>query len=168
MRSFVTEAGDHSLQDVLSRLRFLASLKPGEKIDVATHSVQTPGFFGQVYRTLFARGESREATLAYVRATLGEAYDLVERFEAAARPARPAGGTPPCGTPPGGLPGAPPGAREAESFDARMARLLRGQLTATRAGIEALATTYSDDRMFASRVGTLVSTLDTWLAGSGP
>jgi hypothetical protein len=129
---------DHgeAVQDVVSRLLFIASLRPGEKVDVATLSVQTPGILGRFYRTTVARGETRHATLDFIRLTLKEAYGLVPVFHG-------------CGEP----------------FGRTLGLMVVDALGAAKAGLVSLRDTYKHDRMFALRLDTLANALDAKLAG---
>lgn len=135
MKTFVIDGGQHSVQDVISKLKFISTLKPGEKIDVASLSVQPDTFAGRLYRTILARGESRSATLEFIRQTLGEAFDLVSAYVV----------------------------RE-DSFNRKIGQMIIAALSATKTGIMGIAETYKDDRMFVSRVETLVGTLEAKIA----
>lgn len=135
MKAFVTDGSDHSVQDVISRLKFIATLKAGEKIDVATLSVQEPGIAGRLYRTVLARGESRTATLDFIRLTLGEAFDLATAY-----------------------------LKREEAFNKKIGQMIIRALAAAKAGIESLKETYKEDRMFVSRIETLIGTLDAKVA----
>jgi hypothetical protein len=135
MKSFVIDGGQHSVQDVISKLKFIATLKPGEKIDVASLSVQPDTLGGRLYRTILARGESRAATLEFIRQTLGEAFDLASAYVV----------------------------RE-DSFNRKIGEMIIAALSAAKVGIVGLTETYKDDRMFVSRVETLVGTLEAKIA----
>ena len=135
MKSFVIDGSEHSVQDVISRLRFIATLKPGEKIDVATLSVQEDGLRGRIYRSIVARGESRQATLDFIRQALGEAFDLVATY-----------------------------IKREDDFSKKIGQMVIEALALAKKGIESLKETYKDDRMYVSRVETLVGTLDAKVA----
>ena len=118
-------------QDVISRLKFISTIKPGEKIDVASLSVQADTVLGRLYRTVLARGESRTATLEFVRQTLGEAFELAQAQ-----------------------------AVHEDAYVRRLGAMVFTAIVAAKAGIQGLSETYKDDRMFVSRIETLVGTLD--------
>ena len=124
-------AKERSPQDVISRLKFISTLKPGEKIDVASLSVQTDTVLGRIYRTVLARGESRVATLEFIRQTLGEAFELAQAQ-----------------------------AVHEDAYVRRLGAMVFTAIVAAKAGIQGLSETYKDDRMFVSRIETLVGTLD--------
>jgi hypothetical protein len=127
----VVASGHRSVQDVISRLKFVATLQPGERIDVSSLTVLPDTILGRMYRAAFARGESRTVTLEFVRQTLTEAFDMVERF-----------------------------GHGPETLNSRIGDMIVRALSASKAGIASLAETYSEDRMFVSRIGTLLATLD--------
>ena len=122
---------DAAAQDVVSRLKFLASVRPGERIDIATLTVLGNTFASRAHRALFARGESRDATLDFVRRTFIEAFALISS----------------CGAHPG-------------AFERRVGGLVAAALAAARGGVAALAETYVDDRMYAARVAALIEMVD--------
>ena len=128
-------AKEQSAQDVISRLKFISTIKPGEKIDVASLSVQSDTVLGRLYRTVLARGESRSATLEFVRQTLGEAFELAQSQAAAE-----------------------------DAYARRLGAMVFAAIVAAKTGIAGLSETYKDDRMFVSRVETLVGTLDAKIA----
>ena len=123
------------MQDVISKLKFIATLKPGEKVDIASLSVQPNTLVGRLYRTIVARGESRVTTLEFIRQTLGEAFDLTSVYIV----------------------------RE-DSFNRKIGNMILTALTDANSGIKGLAETYKDDRMFTSRIDTLVGTLEAKIA----
>lgn len=135
MKNFVLDGGQHSVQDVISRLKFISTIKPGEKIDVASLSVQTDTLVGRLYRSILARGESRSATLEFIRQTLGEAFDLASAY-----------------------------AVREDAFNRKIGQMIITALSAAKSGIMGLTETYKDDRMFVSRVEILVGTLEAKIA----
>ena len=135
MKSFVTDGGERSVQDIVSKLKFIAIVKAGEKIDVSSLSIQGVTLAGRTYRTFIARGESRAATLTFLRATLGTAFDLASEY-----------------------------ASRGDAFSTKIAGMIISALTVAKTGIIGLTETYRDDRMFVSRVDTLVTTLDAKIA----
>ena len=141
MKSFILDGSERSVQDVVSKLRFIATLKPHERVDVATLSVQPDSYGARAYRTFLARGESRVATLEFIRQTLGEAFDLASAYSIRTEP-----------------------------FNQKIKLMILDALSDSKSGIESLKETYKSDRMFVSRVATLIGTLDakvTDLAGVG-
>jgi hypothetical protein len=135
MKTFVIDGGQHSVQDIISKLKFISTIKPGEKIDVATLSVQPDTIIGRLYRTILARGESRTATLEFIRQTLGEAFDMISLY-----------------------------INHEDAFSRQVGMMIVSALSVAKAGIMGLTETYKDDRMFVSRVEILVGTLEAKIA----
>ena len=143
MKAFVIDGSEHSVQDVISRLKFISTIKPEEKIDVSTLSIQNIGILGRLYRTFFARSESRQATLDFIRYTLGDAFELAAVYLRDQEPRERTMYDP-----------------SPHTFNMKISEILINSLIAAKTGIESLKETYRDDRMFVSRVGTLIDTLD--------
>jgi len=131
MKEFVVDGGQHSVQDIISKLKFISTLKPGEKIDVASLSIQPDTLASRLYRTILARGESRMGTLEFIRQTLGEAFDIISTYS-----------------------------NKDDIFNNKINQMLTTALTSAKIGIAGLTETYKDDRMFISRIETLVGTLN--------
>jgi hypothetical protein len=130
---------DAAAQDVVSRLKFLASVRPGERIDVATLTVLGNTVAARAHRALFARGESRDATLEFVRRTFDDAFAIASA----------------CGAHPG-------------AYERRVGGLVAAALDAARGGVAALAETYADDRMYAARVAALIEIVDARIGNDAP
>jgi len=135
MAEFLAESGEHTVQDAVSKLRFIAQLRVGERVDVTTLSIIPDTYYNRSYRALFARGESRVATYDFVHQALDGAHALAVAYLSSER-----------------------------DFDRKLGHMLAEALTAARPGIETMSLTYGDDRMFVSRVSTLLDTLDAKLA----
>lgn len=130
---------DAAAQDVVSRLKFLATVRPGERIDVATLTVLGNTVAARAHRALFARGESRDATLEFVRRTFDDAFAITSA----------------CGAHSG-------------AYERRVGGLVAAALDAARGGVAALAETYADDRMYAARVAALIEIVDARIGNDSP
>lgn len=130
MKDFSTDGGEVAVQDSISRLKFIASLRPGEKIDVGTLSVQGNSAYERACRTLFARGGSRAATFDFVKHTLDTAFELACTYLA-----------------------------YDDKFRQKIGKMLIESIASSMPGIDSLAKTYADDRMFVSRIETMVETM---------
>lgn len=129
--SSITDGGHNSVQDVISKLRFISMLKPGERIDVTSLSIQADTWIMRLYRTTIARGESRNTTLDFIRNTLNRAFDLIAIYK-----------------------------KTNDPFNSKISQMIISSMNAAKGGILSLIETYKDDRMFVSRVETLISTFD--------
>lgn len=133
VKNFVTDGSERSVQDIVSKLKFIAKIKEGEKVDVQSLIiVDAEQWSSRIYRTLIARGESREATLEFVRNVIGEAFDLAIRY-----------------------------LTRGQEFFRQIGDMIVQSLQESKQGLLNLTKTYRDDRMYTSRIDTLVTTIDT-------
>jgi hypothetical protein len=133
VKNFVTDGSERSVQDTVSKLKFLAKIKSGEKVDIQSLKMVIADDWGsRLYRTVIARGESRDATLEFARGVIGEAFDLAQRYLA----------------------------RE-QAFFRQIGNMIVQSLQESKSGLTNLAKTYQSDQMYASRIETLIATLDT-------
>lgn len=139
MKAFATDGSEEAFQSIISKLKFLAALKPDEKIDVASMSVQGVSAIERLWRAAFGRGESRDTTYAFVRKTLNEAFDFACTYLDAPDP-----------------------------FRNRIGAIVVAEIREAKPGVVSLAATYRDDRMFVSRLNTLIATLDVKINGLVP
>jgi hypothetical protein len=128
------DGSQHSVQDTISRLKFISTINPGEKIDVGSLTIYPDTIMGRASRALLSR-ETRHTTLDFLRKELGEAFDIIEGYSG-----------------------------RKDQFGQHIAGMVAAALLASRSGVAALAVTYSDDRMFAARIRTLIETLDAKLS----
>jgi len=132
LKSFVIDGSERSVQDIVSKLKFISKIKEGEIVDVTSLSLMEKGWSTSAYRTLVTRNESRKATLEFFRQVIGEAFDLAGRYLASK-----------------------------EVFFQEIGAIIVSALQECKAGISNHAKTYRDDRMHVSKIETLVKTLDT-------
>lgn len=128
----MVDGSDRSAQDIVSKLKFIAQIKEGEKIDVQSLKVVPDHWISKLYRTLVARGESREATLEFIRGVVGEAFDLISEY----------------------LP-------RDQGFFQQIGYLIVQSLQDAKVGLVNLGQTYHEDRMFFARLDTLIETINT-------
>lgn len=67
-------------QEIISRLKFIGRIKPGEKINTKYMFVQQNNIYTSIYRTIFNR-DSRQNALQFIQETLYRAYDLITILE---------------------------------------------------------------------------------------
>lgn len=132
LKSFVIDGSEHSVQSTISKLKFISKIKEGEKIDVSTLTLCDSSWLSSLYRTLLRRGESREATLIFIRGVIGEAFDLAYIYLC-----------------------------KEERFYRDIGKTIIISLQESKSGLLKLTNSYSDDRMFVSKIEALISTLDT-------
>lgn len=127
-------ATTQSVQDIISRLKFISTVEPGEKIDVSTQTIMPNTYMNQIYNA-FMRSEGRMDTLNFVRQSVTDAFDLLGSYTT-----------------------------RDNSYDRRIAHMIVDALVSSRRGILALTDTYKHDRMLTSRIETLVDLLDAKLS----
>ena len=132
MKSFVIDGSERSVQDVVSRLKFISKIQEGEKIDVQSLVLCEPGTKTSLYRTLIARNESRERSLEFFRNTIGEAFELATKY-----------------------------LHRKEIFFKEIGGMIITALQECKIGLKNSTKTYADDKMFISKIDTLISTLNT-------
>ena len=67
LNNFVKDGGERSVQDIVSKLKFISKIKEGELVDVHSLTVMEAGVPTSIYRTFFTRSESRKITLDFLR-----------------------------------------------------------------------------------------------------
>nr|QBK86401.1 MAG: uncharacterized protein LCMAC102_01960 [Marseillevirus LCMAC102] len=132
LKSFVIDGSERSVQDIVSKLKFMSKIKEGEIVDVQSLTLMEKGWGTSAYRTLVARGESRKATLEFFRIVIGEAFDLASRYLK----------------------------RDGQFFH-DIGSMIVVALQEAKSGLANHSKTYKDDRMHMSKIETLVQTLDT-------
>ena len=133
IKSFVTDGSERSVQDIVSKLKFISRIKEGEKVDIQTLRVMNADSWGtSIYRTLVSRGESRETTLEFIRGVVGDAFDLASKYLSTSTP-----------------------------FFRQIGEMIVQSLRESKVGLGNLMKTYREDRMYTSRVDTLIKTIDT-------
>lgn len=140
-RNFIVDGSDRSVQDTVSKLKFISKIREGEKLDVQSLRMSPDTWATSLHRTFLSRGESRDVTLEFIRGVIAEAFELAAKcltYESDDR-----------------------AAHEGSQFFDEIGNLIIRSLQESKVGIENLAKTYNDDRLFSSKLDTLTSTLDS-------
>lgn len=132
LKDFVLDGSNHSVQDIVSKLKFIAKVRPHEWMDVTKLQLYEKTYWNSFYRTLFTRSESRNATLEFIRLVFGEAFELAARYNTSKAPFRHA-----------------------------VAKMILDAMEESKTGIANLKESYKEDRMFVSKLETLTSIFDT-------
>ena len=64
--------------EIISQLKFISKIKPGEQINVDNLSICSRNLFSGIYRTMY--GESREKTFHYFSITVRRAFEKLAAF----------------------------------------------------------------------------------------
>lgn len=132
LKNFIIDGSERSVQDIVSKLKFMSKIKEGEIVDVASLSLMERGWKTSAYRTFVARGENRMATLEFFRHVIGEAFDLATKY-----------------------------LQNPEKFFQDIGEMIIIALQESKAGIANYKKTYASDQMYVARVETLMKTVDT-------
>lgn len=83
LKNFVIDGSERSVNDTLSKLRFIAKIKPGDKLDINSMTLMEDSWSTTVYRTyrsIVAKKESKSDALEFFRTVIGEAFDLATKY----------------------------------------------------------------------------------------
>lgn len=124
---------DRNLQEVISKLKFISKIKPNEKVYVSSLTVYEDTLSLKFHRTIFARTESRTATLDFFRSTIEDAIDIIGRLS------------------------------ENDEFTVKIKNMMINELKDCQTGMKNTKVTYSDDRIICARIDTLIETVNARL-----
>lgn len=82
IKKFINDEHELSWENIIAKLSLIAAIKEGQKIDVASMQLIDAGYMNRAFRTLFARGESRECTMTFIKTTIADALELCEKYTA--------------------------------------------------------------------------------------
>ena len=135
LNNFVKDGSERSVQDIVSRLKFISKIKEGELVDVHSSTIMELGWTASIYRTFFTRNESRKITLDFFRQTISNAFDMITLY-----------------------------LNMKDMFYKHIGLMIFEALQESKSGICNHGKTYKKDRMYMSQIETLLLTLDTELA----
>lgn len=129
------------VEQVISHLKFLSKIRPGEKINTSELFVRNnDSVFQRVIRTLrnvtslVSAGnssETKEATLEFIQTTINEAIGIIAVYRS-----------------------------DKDQFRNNIADILVSNLEASKVGIRNVISTYQNDRKFISQVAAIMQTLE--------
>lgn len=131
LKYFLIDGSERAVQDILSKLDFISKIREGEKVDISSMSVCSNDWKTSLYRTLFARNESRKATLEWLRSIYADAFMLIDVCLG-----------------------------KSNEFYSTIASKIAESIMISKQGLISLRETYSTDRLFVSKIETLISTLE--------
>lgn len=135
-KSFSQKGEEKTVQDIISKLRFISKIQPGEKINIKERFVRDNSQIWQrIIRTIrnitYEDAESKDATLKFLEMVTDEAINLIVIYKS----------------------------NDENSFNINVANLIISNLETAITGMESLINTYSQDRNFTTRVEALMGTL---------
>ena len=131
----------NKVEQVISHLKFLSKIRPGEKLNTSELFVRNnDSVFQRVIRTLRnvsslvsagTSSETKEATLEFIQATINEAIAIITVYRA-----------------------------DKDQFRNNIADILVNNLEGSKIGIRNVISTYQNDRKFISQVAAIMQTLE--------
>lgn len=65
-------------RDTITKLKFISTFQPGQKIDVKNLRVETNTIFTPIKRMLF--GESRDTTINFLNSTIERSFEIIQAY----------------------------------------------------------------------------------------
>jgi hypothetical protein len=124
------------IHDVVSKLTFLSKVEKNERIDVRTFWVVQDNLLSKVYRTLFTRGESRYTTFDFILRLMDDAYNIIDTALKNMD-------------------------NENCQHHLKLVNIIIDAIQESKKGIENLKLTYMNDRMYISKLDSLMKTNET-------
>ncbi len=132
-RQFSVEISESLVLDALSKLGFVSKIKMGEKIDVASLTIVSAHSWGSsAYRTATWGAESRDVSYEFLQKLVDDSVQLVKMYLG----------------------------EKKEYYQTIGVKLVLGLLECIP-GIQNLAKTYHDDRLYVSKLETLIEIIKT-------
>lgn len=131
LKCFSLDGREKSVQDVVSKLKFISKISIGEIVDVSTLTLMDRSWTTSAYRTVLARGESRESSFELFAESTGLAFEMAAEYLSSPAP-----------------------------FFYNIGLMIIEAIQEAKQGILNHSKTYSDDKMFAARSETLIKTIE--------
>lgn len=129
-KNFVIDNSDVTVYDIISKLLFLSKIKEGEKINTEDFYVEETSWFTTLRRTFF-RNQSRSKTLEFIKNLTDSALDIASKCSSSN-----------------------------VDLHRNIGNYIIDSLEQSKTGLLNLTKTYEDDRMFVSKMQTLIGILD--------
>jgi len=127
IKGFITDDREKSWENIISRLRFIAAIKEGQKIDVKSLCLVDTGYMSRAWRTVFSRGENRDGGLLFIKETFGDALDICSHYVA-----------------------------HDDEFYRGLGKSISGNIQDSICGLRMFKKTYYDDPVFVGRIDALL------------
>lgn len=128
--------------EVISRLKFISKINPGEKISVKGMYIQTDSWMTSIARSVFTH-DSRESTMSFLNTAIKKGFDLLRMYHDNAK------------------------ADPARTFDQTMFQNILQDLCHAKRGLFNLKKTYESDRMLCCKLDTLAQEINALLTQYG-
>ena len=124
---------DENQQNTITRLKFLAKVNKGEKINVREMTLQSEGYVTALSRSVWYV-DNRNNTVSFIQNTIQAAFNLVQLLS-----------------------------KNSGISDNELAKTIVRDISLAKIGINNLKTTYSEDTFFCCSVDTYVETMNARL-----
>lgn len=131
LKCFSLDGREKSVQDVVSKLKFISKITIGEIVDVGTLTLMDNTWKTSAYRTILARGESREKTFELFAETTSIAFEMATEYLSDSTP-----------------------------FLYNIGLMIMDAIQESKQGILNHSKTYGEDKMFVARSETLIKTIE--------
>ncbi len=129
-RVYRTDGSERIVSGVISKLMFIAQIKEGDIIDVASYTLMEPSMKTSAYRTFIARAEGRDSALEMFITTTDSAFNLLEKY-----------------------------LLSSDTFFRSVGLKIAESIQNSKRGMTSHMVTYSKDAMYVAKVKTLIDTL---------
>lgn len=79
-RSYVADGSEKIVNEISSKLKFIAKIKENEVLDTRSVSLMEVGWKTSLYRTFIARCESKETTYDFFSSAINSSFELIEKY----------------------------------------------------------------------------------------
>lgn len=131
LKCFSLDGREKSVQDIVSKLKFISKIAVGEIVDVASLTLMDRNWKTSAYRTILARGESREGTFELFSETACLAFEMAAEYLS-----------------------------DKTAFFYNIGVMIIDAIQEAKQGILNHSKTYADDKMFVARSETLIKTIE--------
>lgn len=131
LRAFTRDGSEKHVNDILSKLKFIAMIKPNEIVDTRSMTLMEAGWLTAAYRTFIGRSEGRDTTLEMFKTVIDAAFDLAELYSI-----------------------------HEERMFKDVGNTLIDSIRQSKTGIGNHAKTYETDRMFMAKTVAFIRTVD--------
>ena len=136
LKNFISDGSDRTVQDCISKLKFISRIKEGEILDTKSLTLQEWDWSVAAYRTFIDRRQGRETSLEFYRTVIREAFGICINY---------------IENPPG-------------HFLHNTALVVLDCLESVSSGLQNHSKTYADDSKHVSDIETLIQTTDSKIA----
>lgn len=134
-KRFLMDGSEQTVQDIVSKLQFIARIKSGEKVDLySLQLVSAESWMNSAYRTFISRGESRDATFEFIKANINRGFELAHMYLT----------------------------RKQEYFCNIGCMIIKAIIDA-KSGINNISKTYATDAMYVSEIHTFINIVNSKL-----